>query len=308
MKIEPVSKALGVRVTEVALARDAAPAKRLSDAMWSEVEAAWNERHLLVFPGQAGLSVEDQAAFLSRFGPVIEERMPGDAHSFVTNEVGFGTDDMNTGYREGELTPHMDYTYTPYPADVISLFAVAVPTSGAATRFFSNTAPLARMSEDRIRELRKLHLFCAHDLGAMRPDARLYAEPRTEADAPTQSHVWPLIRPHPRKPNVEGLFCTMQQTERIVELSDEASDDRESRALLTQLFEQHLYTDENLYSHDWSIGDLVVWDNFALQHARAACPASAGPRTFRRVAVCEAGNAIDETVAFLNLRDGSQAF
>lgn len=308
MKIEPASAAIGVRISNVSLSSDAPASKRLSNAAWSEIEDVWNRSHALIFPDQKALRVEDQVAFLGRFGPVIEERIPGERHSFVTNEFGFGTDDMNAGYREGELTPHMDYTYTSYPADVISLYAVALPASGSRTRFFSNVAPLAAMPDSFRSELEGYSVFCAHDLAAMRPDCRLYEEPRTRPEAPTQSHVWPLIRPHPKKSGVHCLFCTMQQTERILELSDASEDDRESRAMLSRIFDEFLYIEENLYEHDWREGDLIVWDNFALQHARKACPVSRGARTLRRVAVCEAGNAIDETVEFLELQDGSVAF
>ena len=308
MKIEPLSPVLGARVSEVSLSRSAAPSARLSGAAWSEIEEAWNRSHALLFEGQGGLETEDQVALLERFGPVIEERIPGDRHSFVTNELGFGTDEMNDGYREGELTPHMDYTYTPYPAEVISLFAMKLPAEGTATRFFSNVAALAAMPPRLREELGDYSIFCAHDLAAMRPDAKLCQEPRTRADAPTQSQVWPLVRDHPRKPGVRGLFCSLQQTERIIELEDPGSDDRASRAMLRRIFDEYLYTAENAYEHVWREGDLLVWDNLALQHGRAACPSGAGARTFRRVAVCAAGNAIDDTVAFLDLQDGSEAF
>ena len=104
------------------------------------------------------------------------------------------------------------------------------------------------------------------------------------------------------------LYATMQQTERILELSDERLDDRESRALLAEIFEKYLYIEANEYRHNWALGDLVVWDNMAMQHARKPCPLSEGARSFRRVAVCEAGNGITDTVEFLNLRDASHAF
>ena len=104
------------------------------------------------------------------------------------------------------------------------------------------------------------------------------------------------------------LFATMQQTERILELSDETVDDRDSRELLRELFDTYLYVSSNEYRHDWALGDLVVWDNLAMQHARKPCPLTHGARSFRRVAVCEAGNAIADTVEFLNLRDASVAF
>jgi alpha-ketoglutarate-dependent taurine dioxygenase len=66
--------------------------------------------------------------------------------------------------------------------------------------------------------------------------------------------------------------------------------------------------DANAYEHEWREGDLVVWDNLALQHSRRAIPLSRGERTFRRVAVCAGGNGVQETVEFLGLTDTSAAF
>lgn len=302
LEIEPFERGPGARITNLRLN------DTLEDAQWAQIEDAWNRFHLLVFPDQHDLTTEGQVRFLERFGRVIEERMPGDKHSFVSNADGVGTDDMNDGYREGELTPHMDYTYTPYPADAISLFSVALPEGGSHTLFYSNVAPLAAMPRDLVKTLRSYSIFCAHDLASMRPDARLYAEDRTDPDAPTQSHVWPLVRSHPSKPGVEILTCCLQQTERILELSNSDGGDRDSFEVLDRIFNEYLYVPENAYRHEWALGDLVLWDNLALQHARAACPRTRGDRTFRRVALCEAGNAIQETVAFLDLQDASQAF
>jgi len=298
----PVRAGLGARISGVSIESG------LDEATWHEIEAAWNTHHALIFSDQSDLSTEKHIDFLARFGPVLEERMPGEYHSFVSNDDGKGTDEMNDGYREGPLTPHMDYTYTPYPADVISLFATDLPESGGRTTFFSNIAPLERMPAPMRAELENYHAFCAHDLARMQPDARLYLEPRTDPTAPTQSHVWPLVREHPSKPGVAALICTLQQTERIVELSDLATNDATSRELLGRIFDEFLYVDENRYDHDWQRYDLVVWDNVALQHGREACPRAEGRRTFRRVAVCKAGNAIHETVAFLGLSGPAVAF
>lgn len=301
-EFESLSDRIGARVHGVDLQAE------IDTSSWREIESAWNDRHLLVFPDQARLSTEAQVAFLSRFGPVIEERMPGELHSWVSNADGHGTDEMNDGYREGPLTPHMDYTYTPYPADVISLWGEQIPETGAETVFYSNVASLGDMPAALREELSGYHVFCAHDLAQMKPDVRLYLEARTDPTAPTQSHTWPLIRRHPHKPGVDALVCTLQQTERIIELSDASRDDAESRAMLGRIFDDYLYTEANRYVHAWRPHDLVVWDNVALQHARDACPRSVGPRVLRRVAVCEAGNAIQETVRFLGLQDASVAF
>jgi taurine dioxygenase len=302
LQIDPLANQMAARIGGLDLSRPLAPAD------WKAIKTAWQEFHVLVFPGQPDLSVEAHVALLARFGTVLEERMPGDQHSFVSNNEGLGTDEMNDGYREGPLTPHMDYTYTPYPADVISLFATALPETGSQTLFYDNVAPLGRMPSALRNEIAEYTIFCAHDLKRMQPDARPYLDGRTDPAAPTQSHEWPMVRQHPRKPGVEALMSTLQQTERIIELSDLDTQDAKSRAVLDTIFNEYLYVDENRYVHDWQLGDLVVWDNVAVQHAREACPLTRGARSFRRVACCEAGNAIQNTVAFLGLTDSSVAF
>ena len=200
IEIENLPGVIGARVTGIDLSGGP------SDADWERIAPVWRRRHLLVFPDQSELEIEDQVALLRRIGPVIEERMPGDLHSFVSNEAGRGTDEMNAGYREGELTAHMDYTYTPYPADVISLWGERLPETPSETIFYSNVAPLDEMPASLREELAGYHVFCAHDLAEMKPDARLYLEGRTDPAAPTQSHTWPLIRRHPHKPGVEALW------------------------------------------------------------------------------------------------------
>ncbi len=309
MRIEPLcpESGIGARIREIDLEGG------LSASEWQEIDATWNRYHALLFPDQKNLSTEGQVAFLDHFGPVLEERMPGEFHSFVSNNDGKGLDEMTDGYREGPLTPHMDYTYTPYPADVISLLATELPEGGSTTSFYNNVRALEVMPATLRSELADYSIFCAHDLAEMKPDVRLYLEGRTDPAAPTQSHVWPLIRKHPHKPGIETLVCTLQQTERIIELegpgAGEGEDrDAASRAKLGEIFDEYLYASDNEYVHPWQIGDLIVWDNIALQHGRAACPRTRGARTFRRVATCSAGNAIHETVKFLGLADSSVAF
>ena len=42
-----------------------------------------------------------------------------------------------------------------------------------------------------------------------------------------------------------------------------------------------------IYGHRWATGDLVLWDNLAVQHARGA--AGTGVRTLQRVTIAELG-------------------
>ena len=68
------------------------------------------------------------------------------------------------------------------------------------------------------------------------------------------------------------------QTDSIVGL-----DEPSSEALLAELWSE-LYAPTNVYTHHWRVGDLVVWDNIAVQHARDDVVGGSG-RTLRRVPV-----------------------
>ena len=54
-----------------------------------------------------------------------------------------------------------------------------------------------------------------------------------------------------------------------------------------ELFE-HLYRPENIYEHRWRMGDFVMWDNLACQHARGEV-SNVGPRTLQRVVLAHKG-------------------
>jgi taurine dioxygenase len=59
-------------------------------------------------------------------------------------------------------------------------------------------------------------------------------------------------------------------------------DPQESEELLEALF-AHLYRSEFIYEHHWRQGDLVCWDNIALQHARPNVQIEGPARTLRKV-------------------------
>ncbi len=55
-------------------------------------------------------------------------------------------------------------------------------------------------------------------------------------------------------------------TEKILDMAP-----AESEALLMELFE-HAEKPEFVYSHKWTPGDLVIWDNRSTNHARTDFP------------------------------------
>ena len=78
------------------------------------------------------------------------------------------------------------------------------------------------------------------------------------------------------------LFVNEDMTGTIIGMSEQESDE-----LLDELF-SYLYAKENVYEHSWQQGDIVIWDNLAVQHARRAITSSAS-RTLQRVTIAEIG-------------------
>jgi len=60
----------------------------------------------------------------------------------------------------------------------------------------------------------------------------------------------------------------------------------DGEALLEELF-TYLYPADEIYEHRWSAGDIIVWDNLAVQHARSAV--KGGTRTLQRVTIARFG-------------------
>jgi alpha-ketoglutarate-dependent taurine dioxygenase len=58
------------------------------------------------------------------------------------------------------------------------------------------------------------------------------------------------------------LFVTAHHVDRISDVSEARS------AELLQLLFAELYAPHRRYEHVWRLGDLVIWDNLAIQHAR----------------------------------------
>src|SRR5262249_621596 len=92
----------------------------------------------------------------------------------------------------------------------------------------------------------------------------------------SRSTVTPVARIHPRTGR-QMLYVSQQCTIDILDVTPE-----ENEELLEELFD-HLYADERVLKHEWRDGDLVVWDNVAVQHARGVVDLEGPERTLRKV-------------------------
>jgi taurine dioxygenase len=262
VRVVPLSGALGVEISGLDLARP------LSAAEEAELRALMASARLLVFRGQA-IGVDDHVRLGRTFGPVLEEGDKG---------VGYVSNVRPGGFvPEGRLLFHSDFAFTAEPCPGISLYALDVP-AGCPT-LYANAARAAAVLPDDLRAAvsgaSALHLF---DLVGQRGDAR-YREATLGPGPLAPRWVHPVLLRHPVTGD-DVLYVSEMQTDRIIDV-----DAATSEALLARLLGV-LYDDSNTYRHDWAVGDIVVWDNIAVQHARPVPPPVA-PRTLHRVAISE---------------------
>ncbi|MEZ4292142.1 MAG: TauD/TfdA family dioxygenase [Myxococcota bacterium] len=257
----PLAPKLGVEILDIDVARplDAQTFAALEDAL---------ARHALLLFRHQSLDPEAQVSFLSRFGPPLVENDGGQRFQYVSHT----RDDGILG--EARFAFHSDHAFMDDPIELISLYGEEVPPGCVGTTFVNARAGAAELPaslRERVARHRARH---AIDPAAEASRIAIEAGPLAD-DLP---HAWHPILRTCRRTGDPILYVSEQQTDRIEGLEQD-----EGRALLAELF-AHLAQPHLRYDHAWRAGDLVLWDNVALQHARGALTADV-PRSLRRVSV-----------------------
>ncbi|MDG2005521.1 MAG: TauD/TfdA family dioxygenase [Novosphingobium sp.] len=249
--------------SEVELATVPLPQSREAD----ELRSLYARDGLLVARGLR-LDHDKQTEFCRLFGPVSETPYERFIVSNVDEQGHLGT---------RELLWHNDVPYLPSPYLAGCLHAVHVDGEVVGTRFASGYRALERLPDKlraRIEGMKALHVR-----------ERAYDRPNRLTDLidGDMCTVHDIVRTNP----VTGrkyLFVNEAWTALIIGLPQAESD-----ALHAEI-NRHFYDDPGeIYEHRWNEGDLVLWDNLALQHARGE--AGNGARTLQRVTITQLGYA-----------------
>jgi taurine dioxygenase len=224
----------------------------------------WRRDGLILFRGQS-LSQEQQIEACDIFGPALRTELDNYVVSNV-EEGGF--------LGKQELLFHNDIPYVPAPFLGGSLYAIEAAAGAAPTRFASGFGGWERLPEALKRRVA--------DLKALQVKGGLLGRRTTLADmqAGDMATVHPVVC-RQKDSDRPYLFVNLDMSACITTLSPAESD-----ALIEELF-VHLYDPANIYEHHWTKGDLMIWDNLALQHARSETGSAA--RTLRRVSIAEYG-------------------
>ena len=238
--------------------------------------AALEENGVLVFRG-LGLDPYAQVAFCRRLGQIDHS---SDGHHPVAGIYPITLDkkkNASADYLRATFDWHIDGC-TPiadtYPQMATVLSAKQVAESGGETELASSYGAYEALGEaekQRVETLRVVHSLEASQ-------RRVTPDPSPEMLAKWRSrrtHTHPLVWTHRsgRKSLVLGASADY-----IVGM-----DPDEGRALLSELLHRATTADK-VYSHTWSVGDTVIWDNRGVLH-RAAPYDPASPREMLRTTV-----------------------
>jgi alpha-ketoglutarate-dependent taurine dioxygenase len=228
------------------------------DALAIAVLEALEDNGVLVFPGLS-LTPEAQVAFCSRLGDVDRS---ADGHHPVSGIYPITMDkskNASANYLRAAFLWHIDgctplNDECPQMATVLS--AKQVADEGGETDFASAYTAYDMLSEEdkqRLGSLRVVHSLEASQRKTT-PDPSAEEVARWRA-RPTHEH--PLVWTHRsgRKSLVLGASADY-----IVGM-----DIDKGRAVLDDLLESATRRD-NVYSHTWSVGDTVIWDNRGVMH------------------------------------------
>ncbi|SDC89260.1 Taurine dioxygenase, alpha-ketoglutarate-dependent [Sphingomonas sp. YR710] len=173
----------------------------------------------------------------------------------------------------GRLLYHSDMMWSDQPCQLLSLYGVDVEEPSQPTVFVSAAHAWKTLPADLRSRIEGRFAEHVHDNSYQRAGGD--ANVMTAKFADDDKVRLPIGHRHPRTGQML-LYVCQQMTSGIADMPA-----AESEALLEELF-QHLYAPENVFEHHWHKGDLVIWDNLALQHARPNVMADGPARTLRK--------------------------
>ena len=246
------------------------------DSIGDAVLEALEDNGVLVFSG-LHLDPEAQVAFCRRLGEIDRS---ADGHHPVSGIYPITLDkakNAQADYLKATFDWHIDGctpTQDDYPQRATVLSAVQVAERGGETEFASAYAAYESLSDAekaRYGSLRVVHsLEASQRRVTPNPSPELLARWRSR---PTHEH--PLVWTHRsgRKSLVLGASADY-----VVGMDLDAG-----RALLAELLDHSTEADK-IYSHVWTVGDTVIWDNRGVLHRAAAYEANS-PREMLRTTV-----------------------
>jgi len=267
VRFEPIHPLLGAEVHSIDLHQP------LSVEAAQALRAGFKEHRLLLVRGQPGLTVEQQVAFTTVFGDLYVSR----SYKGEMGEQGyyFSNTRADGQLGTGELSYHHDHLFNPQPCSAAVLYAIEIPASGSATKFRDALEMYNRMSDDTralAQSIRCLHVL---DYASVTRTGQVQ---KTEL-SPKALRSWQPLVWSDSDTGKRALWLVPLTTHAM-----EGIDEKTGDQLLERLWREAQAMDDLEYVHRWRPGDMLIWDNLRLSHARLPFN-DHEPRTLRRTTV-----------------------
>ena len=270
--VNRIGKHLGAEISGVNLS------KPMDDNTFAKISSAFYDNQVAVFRNQK-LTPAQHIAFTRRFGELEqhvrkEHRLDGYPEILIVSNVR-SAEGRAIGVEDAGRFWHSDLSYRQAPSLLSALYAIEVPIKDGKvlgnTSFASTTAAYDALPEDmkqRLQGLKNVHsyrYYRSKNVQAQKEEqargARVVQEhtPTEEQLKSVPDSEVPIVRTHPVTGR-KGLFINEGHSSHIVGLPKEESD-----ALLARIC-AHVIKPEFRYEHHWRSGDLLMWDNVAVQH------------------------------------------
>ena len=239
----------------------------LSGKHADEIRDLLEQRGVLVFP-KINLTDDEQRQFTHTFGKIAPERSGEDVFTISLDpEKTSGVE-----YLKGSLYWHFDGTMQPMPVLASILCSKVLSPPGTGNTEFANTyAAYDELSPDQKAELERLRVV--HSAW----NTLLYYDPepdqaKLEMFIDTGEAELPLVWTHKSGRKSLVLGCTARS---IVGMDDK------SGTLLLNRLREWATSEPFHYAHEWSVGDMVMWDNTGTLHRARPYPLDAGRELHR---------------------------
>jgi alpha-ketoglutarate-dependent taurine dioxygenase len=271
--LRPLSAHVGTQVSGIDLRRP------LANDIVQALKDAFSSTRLLLIRDQ-DIGPDDQARFARHFGEIEIRTGYAALGETAPPEISTAQHVSNTRadgiLGDGELNFHGDHYWHAEPLTALILYAIEVPEKGGETRFCNSGAAFEAMPAQlraRLESLRCTHMYDFKGDYKKRHDPARIGQPGVFA------HTHPLVW----RDKVSGkpaIWFNPNSTACIEGLADAEV------ASTAQDILEYVNRPQFSYEHRWRAGDLLIWDNRMLLHARAPFDPTAR-RTLRRTPLLE---------------------
>lgn len=241
-------------------------AELTSGAKAAALRELLEQRGILVFP-RVEMQDEEQLAFARTLGEVINQGEKGIYKITLDKKI-----TPSAEYLKGTILWHIDGWADDVPARGSILSARVLSPTGGQTEFSNAYAAYEELSAEKKAQIASLKVY--HTMAGTQRDIYDHITPEQEAD-------WAS---HPAK--LHPLVWTHRSGRKSLLLGSSADwvdgmDKEEGRALLAEL-KAWARQPRFVYRHEWTVGDMIIWDNCGVLHRVEPYPADAG-RMMHRV-------------------------